>query len=77
MLVAEKPLISGPDLNICPLVKVKPVERALVPLKDEEQEKQSIIRALASSTGNRTKAASLLNINPSTLYRKMKKYGIT
>lgn len=56
--------------------KVKPVERALVPLKDEEQERLSIIRALAFSNGNRTKAASLLNINPATLYRKMKKYGI-
>lgn len=77
VLVAEKPLISGTDLNICPLVKAKPVERALVPLKDEGQEKQSIIRALASCNGNRTKAASLLNINPATLYRKMKKYGIT
>ncbi len=76
VLVAERPLISGIDLNICPLVKVKPVERALVPLKDEEQERLSIIRALAFSNGNRTKAASLLNINPATLYRKMKKYGI-
>lgn len=77
VLVAERPLISGSGLNICPVVKVKPAERALVPLKDEGQERESIIRALASSNGNRTKAASLLNINPATLYRKMKKYGIT
>ena len=44
--------------------------------KDEELEKQSIIRALQSCGGVKTKAAQMLNVDSSTLYRKMKKYGI-
>mgnify|MGYP000646451850 CR=1 FL=1 len=44
--------------------------------KDEELEKQSIIRALQSCSGIKTKAAQMLNVDSSTLYRKMKKYGI-
>ncbi|MEZ3558774.1 MAG: hypothetical protein K1V86_04815, partial [Duncaniella sp.] len=31
---------------------------------------------LESCNGNKTKAARMLNINPTTLYRKMNKYGI-
>ena len=48
----------------------------MLPLKDEELEKQSIIRALQSCSGIKTKAAQMLNVDSSTLYRKMKKYGI-
>ena len=48
----------------------------MLPLKDEELEKQSIIRALQSCGGVKTKAAQMLNVDSSTLYRKMKKYGI-
>ena len=63
-------------LNITPAVPTVAPEAPLQPLKDEEQEKQSIIRALQSCGGNKSKAAGMLNINPSTLYRKMAKYGI-
>ena len=48
----------------------------LQPLRDEENEKQNIIRALHSCGGNKSKTAIILNINPSTLYRKIIKYGI-
>ena len=44
--------------------------------KDDDAEKQLIIRTLESCNGNKTKAARMLNINPTTLYRKMNKYGI-
>lgn len=44
--------------------------------ENETQEKQSIIRALKICTGNRKRTAEMLHIDPSTLYRKMKKYGL-
>ncbi|WP_289222171.1 helix-turn-helix domain-containing protein, partial [Xylanibacter rodentium] len=46
------------------------------PLKDEETEKETIIKALKACNGHREQAARLLRINPSTLYRKMNKYGL-
>ena len=39
-------------------------------------EKESIINALKVCNGHREQAAAMLNINPATLYRKMKKYGL-
>lgn len=49
---------------------------ALRPIKDDEGEKQLILRTLESCGGNKSKAARLLNIDSSTLYRKMDKHGI-
>ena len=74
--MAKDTLIDYADLNITPAIQADAPEAPLLPLKDEEQEKQSIIRALQSCGGNKSKAAIMLNINPSTLYRKMAKYGI-
>jgi transcriptional regulator with PAS, ATPase and Fis domain len=42
----------------------------------KEAEKELIISILEKNSRNRTKAAKELNINPSTLWRKMKKLGI-
>jgi DNA-binding NtrC family response regulator len=42
----------------------------------EEQEKQSILQALAQAHGNKKKAASILGIHRPTLYSKMKRFGI-
>lgn len=39
-------------------------------------EKQAIVRALAATRGERARAAELLGIGRTTLYRKMKEYGI-
>jgi len=39
-------------------------------------EKQIIIEALEANGWNRQKTAKLLGINRTTLYKKMKKYGI-
>ena len=77
VLTAEGVLIGKEDLDIA-VRSVQPFveETPLLPLKDEELEKQNIVKALQSCGGNRTKAAQALNINPSTLYRKMAKYGI-
>ncbi len=76
VLMAKDTLIDYTDLNIAPAMPTDAPETPLLPLKDEEQEKQSIIRALQSCGGNKSKAAVMLRINPSTLYRKMAKYGI-
>ncbi len=43
---------------------------------DPEEEETLIRKILAGCGGNRKKAASQLGINPSTLWRKMKKYSI-
>ena len=51
-------------------------ERSAPPLSLEDMEQQAIRDALASHDGNRTAAARQLGINPSTLYRKMHRYGI-
>lgn len=44
--------------------------------KNDAEEKHSIIQALKTSHGSRKQAAGILHIDPSTLYRKMKKYGL-
>ena len=42
----------------------------------QEPEKRIIIEALDQAGWNRKKAATLLNINRTTLYNKMKKYNL-
>lgn len=46
-------------------------------LKSETEEKERIIRALEQAKGKRNLAAKLLGIGRTTLYKKMKEYGIT
>jgi len=41
-----------------------------------ESEKQAIANALAATEGERGKAARLLGIGRTTLYRKVKEYGL-
>lgn len=74
--MAKDTLIDFADLNIVQAQPVDIPEAPLLPLKDDEMEKQSIIRALQSCGGVKTKAAQMLNVDSPTLYRKMKKYGI-
>ncbi|MEJ7638847.1 MAG: sigma-54 dependent transcriptional regulator [Singulisphaera sp.] len=54
------------------------VSRNIRPLKEalEEPEKQIIIEALQSLNWNRQETARVLDINRTTLYKKMKKYGL-
>jgi DNA-binding NtrC family response regulator len=42
----------------------------------EEMERQHIARVLAIEDGNRSNAAKILRVNRSTLYAKIKKYGM-
>ena len=48
---------------------------SVIPL--EEMERQAILRALASSEGDKPKAAQKLGIGKTTLYRKLRKYEQT
>jgi transcriptional regulator of acetoin/glycerol metabolism len=42
----------------------------------EELEKRYMIKVLSDTSWHKKKAAEILGINPSTLYRKIKTYGL-
>ena len=50
--------------------------RSFAPLQLEQAERDAIVAALESHWGHRGKTAQYLKIDKSTLWRKMKKYGI-
>ncbi len=77
VLLAEQSLIDIKDLNIEIQSGTPAVPLVIRPLRNSDDvERQSIIDALKKCGGHRKKAAELLNVNPATLYRKMKKYGL-
>ena len=78
VLISKTTVIAVSDLNIRKTSNdnVAKIVPDLRPIKDDDAEKQLIIRTLESCNGNKTKASRMLNINPTTLYRKMNKYGI-
>ena len=67
------------------LVKGSPALKAVSPARDlegdllttplAEIEKRHILRILASTSGNKTRAARVLGIDTKTLYNKLKSYG--
>ena len=73
VLMARQPVIEATELNI--RMESRSTEINLFP-QTEAEEKQSILMALEKSGGHRRKAAGILHVDPSTLYRKMKKYGL-
>lgn len=77
VLVTETPMldVEGLDITANPAPTDTP-SRTVLPLRDESLEKESIINALKACNGHREQAAAMLKINPATLYRKMKKYGL-
>ena len=78
VLVSESPVLEmeGLDTEIHQHDNESTATPAIRPLKDEAQEKMNIINALNACNGHREQAAAILKINPATLYRKMKKYGL-
>lgn len=78
VLISKTPVIESCDMSIMqkPDMGAPSSNPALRPIKDDEGEKQLILRTLESCGGNKSKAARLLNIDSSTLYRKMDKHGI-
>lgn len=53
-----------------------PTPHAVSPLKNSNQEREMIVRALAEADNNKSKAAQLLGIDRKTLYNKLKLYGL-
>ena len=78
VLIAETPMLDmdGLDIAAGTCLDEETNMPAIQPLKGEAFEKENIIRALNACNGHRELAAGMLNINPATLYRKMKKYGL-
>lgn len=74
VLLSESSLIEAEFLNI----KIrKSDEIQEIDCDMDTEKKLAIIKALKASGGHRIKAARLLGINPATLYRRMKKYGLS
>ena len=61
---------QSPGRQAAPLISQTAPER-------EQQEREAIVRALHEGNGNQTKAAKMLGMGRNTLWRKMKKYGIS
>ena len=73
VLMARQPVIEAAELNI----RQEETDGGINLFPETEaEEKQSILKALTASGGHRRKAAEMLHVDPSTLYRKMKKYGL-
>ena len=53
------------------------VEEPQTPPPPSSEEKERILRALRDCRGHQGKAANLLQVSRSTLFRKMRKFGIT
>jgi DNA-binding NtrC family response regulator len=75
VILSEKNVISFMALTPGPGGGIKQ-EPALESLNLEENEKSVIARALREEHGNISATAKVLGINRSTLYQKMKKYGL-
>jgi len=52
-----------------------PVEQRIIPIS--KMEKHAILRAVRETNGDRMMAAELLGISKTTLYRKLKEYGLS
>ena len=81
-LLAEQLKINEPVINTLAQPSFQPAEATqfsatnndeIIPL--ELVEKNAIEHAIAKCDGNITKAAALLEVNPSTIYRKMQKWS--
>ena len=78
VLVSETPVLEldGLDFEIHRHDDEPASTPVIQPLKDESLEKKNIINALKACNGHKEQAAAMLKINPATLYRKIKKYGL-
>ena len=73
VLMARQPVIEAAELNI----RTDGTDGGINLFPETEaEEKLSILKALKANGGHRRKAAETLHIDPSTLYRKMKKYSL-
>jgi len=68
------PRISQPESEPEAASREGPVRPPVTPL--QKLERQAIVRALAETGGDRIRAAKLLGIGKTTIYRKLKEYNI-
>jgi len=64
---------AAPETGLLPEVDVAPISPVI---SLPQSERQTIVKALAATGGERGRAARVLGIGRTTLYRKMKQYGI-
>jgi DNA-binding NtrC family response regulator len=64
----------GAAVAIAPAPSIEMSDEPIVPLP--ELERREILRAIQYTKGDRTVAATLLGIGRTTLYRKLKEYGV-
>ena len=74
VILSEKGMISS--FGFTPFMEIEGTGSAPASLNLETHEKMVIRQALKEQQGNVSAAAKVLGINRSTLYQKMKKYGI-
>lgn len=72
LLLAGGDWITATDLNLDLTLR----QEETPGLTEEEKEKQLLLHALEQAGNNRAKAARMLDISRTTLYEKLRKYGI-
>jgi transcriptional regulator with PAS, ATPase and Fis domain len=70
----ERQLQTPQQMNSSVVTEVNGNSRTIVPLA--EVEKRTILEAIECTKGDRTLAAAMLGIGRTTLYRKLKEYGL-
>ena len=73
VLEAQTGLVTKEHLELAVTKPDSPVNFAL---RNDEEERERILRALKQANGNRKVAAELLGIGRTTLYKKLEEYGI-
>ena len=76
LAVGAGPLIQEGDLSSNVLNYVGELSRAEEVATLQRMERQAILQALDTTGGDRVRAARLLGIGKSTIYRKLKEYGL-
>ncbi len=70
----EDLLAMASAVGVSPIDSIDSFSPPIVPLP--ELERRAILDAIRYTKGDRTMAASLLGIGRTTLYRKLKEYGV-
>lgn len=76
VLLTEGGTVSAVQLGIRPDAVTMPGNHSLKLKREEEEEKERILKALDAAKGNKTRAAALLGTTRTTLYKLLEKYGI-
>lgn len=76
LVFCSGPVITTADLppNVLRRVERRSSDHTVIPLKESEQ--RTIVHALEVTGGNRVRAAKLLGIGKTTIYRKVREFGL-